>query len=32
MSEEENDGVYTFIEGEIIDLVATNSKWANLIG
>ena len=32
MSEEENDGVFPFIEGEIIDLVATNSKWANLIG
>jgi len=27
----EDDGVYPFIEGERIDLVAGNSKWANLI-
>jgi len=27
----EDDGVYPFIEGETIDLVAGNSKWANLI-
>ncbi len=28
--EEEDDDVFPFIEGETIDLVAGNSKWANL--
>jgi RimJ/RimL family protein N-acetyltransferase len=28
---EEDDAVFPFVEGEIIDLVATNSNWANLI-
>jgi len=28
---EEEDDVFPFIEGETIDLVAENSKWANLI-
>jgi len=30
LTEKENDGVFPFIEGERIDLVATNSKWADL--
>ncbi len=29
--EEEDEAVFPFIEGETIDLVAENSKWANLI-
>jgi len=29
--EEEDEDVFPFIEGETIDLVAENSKWANLI-
>ncbi len=29
--EEEDDEIFPFIEGETIDLVAGNSKWANLI-
>jgi len=28
---EEEDDVFPFIEGETIDLVAGNSKWANLV-
>ena len=28
---EEDDAVFPFIEGETIDLVAINSKWANLL-
>ena len=28
---EEENGVFPFIEGETIDLVAGNSKWANLV-
>jgi RimJ/RimL family protein N-acetyltransferase len=30
MSEEENNGVFPFIEGERIDLVTVNSKWVDL--
>ncbi|MFX1478792.1 MAG: GNAT family N-acetyltransferase [Promethearchaeota archaeon] len=30
MTKEENDGVFPFIEGDTIDLVAGNSKWADL--
>ena len=29
--EEDDDDVFPFIEGETIDLVAVNSKWANLV-
>ena len=29
--DKEEDDVFPFIEGEIIDLVAVNSKWANLV-
>jgi RimJ/RimL family protein N-acetyltransferase len=30
LTQEENDGVFTFIEGERINLVTMNSKWADL--
>jgi RimJ/RimL family protein N-acetyltransferase len=30
LTKEENDGVFPFIEGERIDLVTGNSKWADL--